>query len=182
MTKILLFILAVFLSGYAASLQAQPAKVDEQANFEKLFQLWQKERIPVRTIRPRQSISQKIDKMVISSVMGMRLNPVTGRRMLHAGMDIVAPQGAAVHATADGQVMQAGPVGSYGLLVTVAHEAGYETRYAHMSRIMVVPGAVVRKGDIVGYVGSTGRSTGPHLHYEIRRFGRAMDPSSSVGK
>lgn len=114
--------------------------------------------------------------------MGMRVNPVTGRRMLHAGADLAAPWGVGVRATADGVVMRAGPAGSYGLLVAIRHSGGYETRYAHMSRILIVPGEAIRKGDLVGHVGSTGRSTGPHLHYEIRRLGRVIDPLPSMGR
>lgn len=106
----------------------------------------------------------------------MRVNPITGRRMLHSGTDLAAPWGANVNATADGVVTWAGQRGSYGLLVIIRHPGGYETRYAHMSRIMVTPGETIRKGGLIGHVGSTGRSTGPHLHYEIRHLGHIIDP------
>ncbi|MEO5604664.1 MAG: M23 family metallopeptidase [Novosphingobium sp.] len=106
----------------------------------------------------------------------MRVNPVLGRRMLHAGADLRASSGTTIRATADGLVTHAGRAGGYGLLVTLLHQDGYETRYAHMSRILVAPGNRLRKGQMIGEVGSTGRSTGPHLHYEVRHHGRPMDP------
>ena len=72
--------------------------------------------------------------------------------------------------------------GGYGLFVALEHGGGIETRYGHMSQLNVVPGQQVRKGDVIGFVGSTGRSTGPHLHYEIRINGSAIDPASSLGR
>jgi len=106
----------------------------------------------------------------------MRMNPVVGRVMFHAGADLAAPQGSPVRATATGVVERAGWSGGYGLLVALHHQDGYETRYAHLSQVSVETGQVIEKGQVIGFVGSTGRSTGPHLHYEVRRNGQVLDP------
>lgn len=112
----------------------------------------------------------------ISSRYGRRLNPVTGVWAMHRGVDLAAPYGTPVFATSDGTVAKAGWLGGYGIMVVLRHGAGIETRYGHLSAVSVRPGTQVRQGQLVGYVGSTGRSTGPHLHYEIRRGGNAIDP------
>ena len=117
-----------------------------------------------------------IRKARISSLFGMRTNPVTGHWARHSGVDFVAPTGTQVHATGSGQVAHAGWSGGYGLLVVVRHAEGFETRYAHLSALAVSVGSQVSAGQVVGLVGSTGRSTGPHLHYEVRRNGHAIDP------
>ena len=95
---------------------------------------------------------------------------------MHAGMDFRVPYGAPIRASGSGKVVKAGWHGGYGRLVEVEHEGGLTTRYAHMSKISVKVGDEVQRGTIVGKVGSSGRSTGPHLHYEIRRKGTAIDP------
>jgi murein DD-endopeptidase MepM/ murein hydrolase activator NlpD len=113
----------------------------------------------------------------VTSGFGQRLHPITGEYRLHAGLDIAAPSGAPVVAPADGVVAIAGEVGGYGLLVSIDHGGGLETRMAHLSRIDVAAGARVAAGDSVGAVGSTGLSTGPHLHFEVRAGGVAHDPA-----
>jgi len=112
----------------------------------------------------------------MSSGYGMRTHPVLGGRRAHAGIDLAAPTGTPIYATADGLISKAESFSSYGLFVSIEHGAELQTRYAHMSRIAVAPGQRVKKGDIIGYVGSTGRSTGPHLHYEVRIAGEAVNP------
>ena len=112
----------------------------------------------------------------LTSGYGMRTHPVLGGRRAHAGVDLAAPTGTPIYATADGVVSKAEWFSSYGLFVSIEHGAQLQTRYAHMSRIAVADGERVKKGDIIGYVGSTGRSTGPHLHYEVRVEGRAVNP------
>ncbi|MFN3425411.1 MAG: M23 family metallopeptidase [Novosphingobium meiothermophilum] len=112
----------------------------------------------------------------LSSNFGMREHPVLGGRRAHKGVDLSAPTGTPIRATADGVVEKADWFGGYGLYVQLGHGAAMETRYGHMSRIAVAEGQQVRKGDIIGYVGSTGRSTGPHLHYEVRVAGEAVNP------
>ena len=107
---------------------------------------------------------------------GTRSDPFTGSAAFHEGLDISADKGDPVYATADGRVTTAGWSGDYGNLVVLAHEFGMTTRYAHLSGVSVKPGAQVRRGDLIGYVGMTGRATAPHLHYEVRAGDRAMNP------
>ena len=96
----------------------------------------------------------------------------------HAGIDLAARAGSPVSAMYDGRVVSAGWAGSYGLLVVLEHVEGVETRYAHLSHLLVAAGQQVRRGEVIGLVGSTGRSTGPHLHYEVRRHGIPVNPMS----
>jgi len=111
-----------------------------------------------------------------SASYGYRLDPFTGVRDFHSGIDISAPRGNKVLATADGLAIYAqGQVG-YGRLVVLQHKFGLSTRYGHLSQVAVKVGQRVKKGDIIGYVGSTGRATGPHLHYEVRLNGQPMNP------
>ncbi|QUL37141.1 M23 family metallopeptidase [Erythrobacter sp. JK5] len=113
---------------------------------------------------------------VMTSGYGMRDHPVLKRRARHKGVDLAAPTGTPVYATADGVIERADWFSSYGLYISIDHGADLETRYAHLSRLAVAAGERVRKGDLIGYVGSTGRSTGPHLHYEVRVDGVAVNP------
>jgi murein DD-endopeptidase MepM/ murein hydrolase activator NlpD len=112
-----------------------------------------------------------------TSTFGYRTDPFFGRPALHSGVDLREEYGAPVKATAAGTVSVAGPQGGYGNLVEIDHGGGLSTRYGHLSAINVVPGQQVAPGAVVGRVGSTGRSTGPHLHYEVRMDGEAVDPS-----
>lgn len=112
----------------------------------------------------------------MSSGFGMRSHPVRGGRRMHKGIDLAAPTGTPVYATADGMVTLARSGRGYGLYIKLDHGAELETRYAHLSRIAVAVGERVRKGEVIGYVGSTGWSTGPHLHYEVRVDGVAVNP------
>ncbi|WP_395397444.1 M23 family metallopeptidase [Novosphingobium sp. BL-8A] len=115
-----------------------------------------------------------------TSGFGMRHHPILGGTRFHDGVDLAAHAGDGVFATAGGRVTSAGWNGGYGLAVTVDHGHGVETRYAHLSRVNVAAGEEVRAGEILGRVGSTGLSTGPHLHYEMRRFGRPVDPATTL--
>jgi murein DD-endopeptidase MepM/ murein hydrolase activator NlpD len=117
-----------------------------------------------------------IDQMSLSSSYGMRVHPVTGKVARHNGIDIPAPRGTPIYATADGIVGRAQRLGGYGNYVEVEHGNAIQTRYGHMSSYIVAPGQQVKKGDILGYVGSTGRSTGNHLHYEVRIEGAPVNP------
>lgn len=114
----------------------------------------------------------------LTSGFGMRVHPVLGGERAHLGVDLSAPAGTPVVATADGVVGWAGPRGGYGLMVAIEGAAGTETRYGHLSRVNVASGQAVRKGQIIGQVGSTGMSTGMHLHYEVRVNGRPINPLS----
>ncbi len=111
-----------------------------------------------------------------SSSYGWRIDPFNGNKAFHEGLDFTANTGTPIRAAADGIVSSTEQGGAYGKLVKIEHGAGLETRYAHTSRILVKVGERVTKGQIVAEVGSTGRSTGPHLHYEIRLNGAALDP------
>jgi len=111
-----------------------------------------------------------------SSRFGERVDPLHGTRTQHHGLDIAAPTGTPVVAAMDGVVERAGAAGTYGNLIVLRHADGSETRYAHLSAVGVQVGDHVRAGTPIGAVGSTGRSTGPHLHFEVRRDGRPMDP------
>lgn len=121
-----------------------------------------------------------IEQMSLSSSYGMRVHPVTGKLARHNGIDIPAPYGTPIYATADGIVGRAQRLGGYGNYVEVEHGNAIQTRYGHMSSFIVRPGQQVKKGDILGYVGSTGRSTGNHLHYEVRIEGAPVNPMPFV--
>ena len=112
----------------------------------------------------------------LTSGYGMRNHPVLRKRRAHKGVDLAAPTGTPIYATADGVVTRANWFSSYGLYISIDHGGDLETRFAHLSRLAVDSGERVRKGDLIGYVGSTGRSTGPHLHYEVRVSGVAVNP------
>jgi murein DD-endopeptidase MepM/ murein hydrolase activator NlpD len=107
---------------------------------------------------------------------GRRTDPLDGMESFHPGIDISAPRGAKVVATADGLVVFARRRAGYGKLVTIEHKFGISTRYGHLDRFSVEAGQRVKKGDIIGYVGSTGRSTGPHLHYEVLLRSQPLNP------
>ncbi len=111
-----------------------------------------------------------------SSAYGNRKDPFTGETEFHPGLDISADPGVPVHATADGTVESAAADGNYGNAVVLAHGFSISTRYGHLSGFAVRPGQKVKRGDVIGYVGSTGRVTGPHLHYEILFGGRRINP------
>ncbi|AJQ25523.1 M23 family metallopeptidase [Pelosinus fermentans] len=112
----------------------------------------------------------------VTSGFGWRNSPMGGGSELHPGMDIANSMGAPVVVAADGVVVQSGAAGGYGNMVQIDHGNGISTIYGHNSRIIVSVGQSVRKGQVISYVGSTGKSTGPHLHYEVRVNGNAVDP------
>ena len=117
----------------------------------------------------------------ISSPFGGRPNPFSGYgRDWHPGIDIAVDYGTPVYASAAGYVQQAGWYGGYGKYIRLGHDFGYETAYGHMSRLAVSAGSFVKKGEVIGYVGSTGYSTGPHLHFEILKYGEQVNPSSLI--
>ena len=111
-----------------------------------------------------------------SSSYGWRMDPILGKRAFHEGIDFSAAHGEPIYATAGGIVKKASRSGAYGNLITINHGGGLQTRYAHLSKILVKSGDIVKKEDLIAYVGNTGRSTGPHLHYEIRLNKHSLDP------
>ncbi len=119
-------------------------------------------------------------KGIVTSNFGTRRDPITGGVAFHQGVDIAAAPGQKVRAAADGIVVRAGRIGSLGKAVYIAHGFGLTTRYGHMSKLAVQAGQRVKRGDVVGYVGSTGRSTGYHLHYEVHLDGRPVNPVAYI--
>jgi len=123
-----------------------------------------------------QPVSNK-DLNRIASGFGYRIDPVYKTTKFHAGLDFSAPQGTPIYATADGTVTTAGSTGNgYGNHVIINHGYGYETLYGHMVRVKSKNGQVVKRGEVIGWVGSTGKSTGPHCHYEVHKNGEKIDP------
>ncbi len=153
--------------------------VAADTQFRSLFSAWrqldrqQAASISIPSRRP-------VDAMALTSSFGTRSDPFNGRRARHNGIDIPGPIGTPIYATADGMVGRAQWLGGYGNYAEIEHGNGIETRYGHMSRLNVTPGQRIRRGDIVGYMGSTGRSTGSHLHYEVRIAGAPVDPTPFV--
>ena len=130
------------------------------------------EAIPVRKPLP---------VMQITSSYGYRVDPILKKPGFHAGVDMRGEEGSPVVATGAGKITHAGKKGGYGLMVEVTHGDGLKTRYAHLSGITVTRGQIVTAGETIGKVGSTGRSTGPHLHYETVRNGKTVDPMTFLG-
>lgn len=118
----------------------------------------------------------------LSSSFGWRKNPVSGRNTMHEGLDFSAPFGAPVYAASGGVIVYAGRLGGYGNLVEIDHGNGIYTRYAHTSKILVKNGDIVQQGQTIAQVGSTGRSTGSHLHFEVRLADYPLDPNLFVNK
>jgi murein DD-endopeptidase MepM/ murein hydrolase activator NlpD len=113
----------------------------------------------------------------LTSTFGVRTDPFRGSAAMHPGIDLAAPLGTPVYATADGVVDRSEwNDGGYGNLIEIDHGQGIQTRYGHLSQRIAQPGQRVHRGDLIGLIGSTGRSTGSHLHYEVRVAGRAIDP------
>lgn len=149
---------------------------DADPQFRALFESWS------RLDRLQQGVmsvpSQKpVDNLIFTSLYGVRSDPFRGGRAMHAGVDIPGPVGTPIYATADGVVARSGWANGYGNLIEIRHGRGIDTRYGHLSRIIVPANSRVKRGQLIGMMGSTGRSTGSHLHYEVRIDGRAVDPT-----
>lgn len=151
-------------------------KSDNSNTFKQLFTSWKK--LDTLSTGAIAVPSEKPVKAArFESAYGERSDPFTGGRARHMGIDLSGPIGTPIYATADGVVSEAGwNNGGYGNLIKVDHGRGVETRYAHLSQIVVAPGQRVKRGQMIGKMGSTGRSTGSHLHYEVRIEGRAVNP------
>ncbi len=118
----------------------------------------------------------------VTSPFGYRIHPILGRKIFHEGIDIANKKGTLVHATADGVVSDTKYSSSFGNNILIDHKYGFSTRYAHLSKLLVKDGQKVKKGEVIGLMGSTGRSTGTHLHYEVRRYGSYRDPEPYLAK
>jgi len=114
----------------------------------------------------------------VTSGFGERFHPILGYVRMHKGVDLAASYGAPIAAAGPGRVISAGWAGGYGREVVIAHGDGIQTRYGHMSQLAAYPGEMVRQGQVIGYVGSSGLSTGPHVHYEVLKDGRPINPMS----
>lgn len=116
------------------------------------------------------------DETRMASGFGMRMHPILKYRKMHNGMDFTAPTGTPIYASGNGKVVRANRSATFGKVVYIQHGFGYKTVYAHMSKIAVKKGQKVKRGDLIGYVGNTGRSAAPHLHYEVHKNGRPVNP------
>lgn len=171
-------------TALAASFTAAAARLKEPApdqRFAQLFNAWERMDGPQVASTSLAIPSRKpVDAMRITSDFGTRSDPFSGRAKAHQGIDIPGAIGTPIYATADGIVAKAEWFGGYGNFIQLAHGNSIETRYGHMSRLNVRENDRVRKGQVIGYMGSTGRSTGSHLHYEVRIDGTAVNPMSFV--
>ncbi len=145
-------------------------------SFDRINELLDKKEDLLAAIPAIQPVSNKELERVASGF-GYRIDPVYKIPKMHAGLDFTANTGTPIYATADGKVAEAGfNTGGYGNHVVINHGFGYETLYGHMVRIKARAGQRVKRGEVIGWVGSTGKSTGPHLHYEVRKNGTPLDP------
>ena len=161
----------------AAAADAATAELRTDQQFRTLFQTWKRLDGPQTGVGAIAIPSvQPVQKLSFTSNFGIRSDPFRGTAAMHAGVDIPGPTGTPIYATADGIISHAGRQGGYGNLVEINHGKGIATRYGHLSRILVADNARVTRGQMIGMMGSTGRSTGPHLHYEVRIDGHAVNP------
>jgi murein DD-endopeptidase MepM/ murein hydrolase activator NlpD len=162
------------VAGAAVETRAAGAAQDQQARAA--FAAWKKLDAPSGVGAIAIPSVQPVDRLVFTSNFGIRSDPFQGGARMHAGVDIPGPVGTPIYATADGVVEHAGRQGGYGNLVELDHGKGIATRYGHLSRILVAAGTRVVRGQMIGLMGSTGRSTGSHLHYEVRIDNHAVNP------
>jgi len=159
----------------SASMDDTAAEFQElQKSILAMRQDWNKQLVWLKTLPTGMPISGDYR---VTSGFGMRNDPFTGTLARHEGLDFTAATGTPILAAADGVVTRSGWEETYGNIVEVTHAEGFVTRYAHISRRIATEGQTVKRGERIAEVGSTGRSTGPHLHYEIFRFGRVLDPA-----
>ena len=157
-----------------ASFEAvQPLK--SAPNFKQLFASWKSLEQPAAGTIAIPS-TQPVKGTALTSGYGVRSDPFRGRAAMHAGIDLAAPIGTPIYATADAIVGRSEWAGGYGNLIELNHGRGIQTRYGHLTRSVVRAGQKVKRGELIGHMGSTGRSTGSHLHYEVRIDGKAVNP------
>jgi murein DD-endopeptidase MepM/ murein hydrolase activator NlpD len=155
----------------------QRALVSQSKSFEEVYELAKSKDTMLKCIPAIQPVSNKELKRLASGF-GMRIHPIYKIAKMHTGLDFTADIGTEIYATGDGVIESIeSKFSGYGQHVIINHGFGYESLYAHMSRVAVRPGQKVRRGQIIGYVGNTGTSTGPHLHYEVIKNGEKVDPS-----
>jgi len=156
--------------------QPAPAAIQADSGFHSLFLSWKKADAVATPGAISVPSSKPVSTATYTSGYGVRSDPFRGAAAMHAGIDLAAPTGTAIYATADGVVDRAEWSGGYGNLVEIDHGKGLQTRFGHLSRILVRPGDHVTRGQVIALMGSTGRSTGSHLHYEVRIDGHAVNP------
>ena len=167
-----------FELGYDITAQTETALFQSQSIEQEVLQQWAKMSEQKNILQATPII--KPAEGWFSSKYGYRKDPMTKRRKMHSGLDIVAPRGTPIKAPADGKVKFAGYKGGYGKVVIISHGYGLETRFAHLSKIVVKNGQYVKRYQVLGGMGSTGKSTGTHLHYEVRIKGVAVDPINYI--
>jgi murein DD-endopeptidase MepM/ murein hydrolase activator NlpD len=154
-----------------------PTAEKTDAQFRALFNSWKRLDQLEQAMVAIPSAKPVATAISLTSGFGVRSDPFRGGAAMHSGVDIPGPVGTPIYATADGIIGRTGWVGGYGNLVEIDHGKGIQTRYGHLSAIRAVAGTRVKRGDLIGLMGSTGRSTGSHLHYEVRLDGRAVNPT-----
>ncbi len=159
----------------AANSEEATADLRADAQFRTLFQTWKKLDTLQQGVIAIPSV-QPVHSLSFTSNFGIRSDPFRGTAAMHAGVDIPGPIGTPIYATADGIIAHAGRQGGYGNMVEISHGKGIATRYGHLSKILVADNARVTRGQLIALMGSTGRSTGSHLHYEVRIDGHAVNP------
>jgi murein DD-endopeptidase MepM/ murein hydrolase activator NlpD len=163
--------------GVGGPYEAVPATDNADPRFRELFTTWRRLDQLEQGVAAVPSARPLRDGVNFTSGYGVRSDPFRGSRAMHAGIDLAGPLGTPIYATADGVVGRSEwNNGGYGNLVEIDHGQGIQTRYGHLSQRIALPGQRVRRGDLIGLMGSTGRSTGSHLHYEVRIDGQAVNP------
>lgn len=165
--------------NYASlSIRMDRLSKESQLKEQNILRLWE-------SLSNRQSLLRATPQVKptngwFTSKFGYRKSPFTGRPVMHKGLDIAAPPGTPIIAPADGVISYAGYDSGYGKLISIDHGYGMVTRYGHVSKIYATLGQKIKRGDVIGAVGNTGRSTGPHLHYEVRINNVPVDPSNYI--
>ena len=160
----------------AQRLELIEKKLSSQSkSFDEVFELTKEKQIMLKAIPSIQPISNR-DLTRIASGFGLRMHPIYKILKMHKGMDFTAPVGTEIYATGDGVIEKVGWTGGYGKTIMINHGYGYKTRYAHCSKFKCKRGQKVKRGDLIGFVGNTGQSTGPHLHYEVFKNKKQINP------
>jgi murein DD-endopeptidase MepM/ murein hydrolase activator NlpD len=165
------------VTSVSKTIQALVTRIQAQrTSYQEVVQLIKdKEKLLAHTPAIQPVSNKNLNR--IASGFGYRIDPIYKTTKLHAGLDFTAPQGTPIYATANGRVETAGNTGDgYGRHVIINHGYGYKTLYAHMVRVKARAGQNIKRGEVIGWVGSTGKSTGPHCHYEVIKNGRPIDP------
>jgi murein DD-endopeptidase MepM/ murein hydrolase activator NlpD len=160
-----------------AVLEMDLEKLSREVNLElsSYESIYDKVRTDIQRIAHIPSI-RPVEGGYLNSIFGYRIDPIDGVRRFHQGQDITIPVGTPIYAPADGEVMRAYYLGGYGNHINIKHKYGYSTIFAHLSKIYVKYGQKIQRGDLVGMTGNTGRSTAPHLHYEVLYYGTPQNP------